>query len=142
MSDCVCLQEELNSLTFPKPIACIVTDGFKESLPVKRKYLGSNYALTDETRVEIKALITDINDVKLFVNWYCNEIDYGVKPFKIDLKLFGLKREWEVKLKSDLVLETINSSISKHISLKLELQENIGALISQNLEQYSCLECN
>jgi len=81
---------------FPN-IGCILNTNFNETAPISINYLGNKFI--DQKAYGTFDLLTDTNqEFKDIWNWYTNTVNYGHDSFQINLPLFGVIRNWNVRI--------------------------------------------
>lgn len=110
---------------FPENIACVINNGFGETLPYMKKYLGNteNEAYRDRGVCKVSVHIGSHADMDTFTQWYKN---YGHKAFTINLPLYGVEKAWLVRIIDALSTQAWSKSASvRTIQMKLEVLDTI-----------------
>ena len=110
---------------FPENIACITTTNYKEGFPETTLYLGNRVRRDNPTAI-VNVVISNHTDMQTFVNWYKNDIAYGVSQFTINIPLFGTKKDWNVRLTKKLEASLLeNSNKIRGLTLELEILDTL-----------------
>lgn len=136
---CECINENRK---FPASIACVLVDGYGESFPQAKRYLGGKTSedngTTDNPSVAITALCRGEADIALLGYWYYHEIGAGAKDFTIELPIAGVRREWRVML-SDQISNTPPTTPSiREWTFKVEVLDSIAEHTEAYLQGVLC----
>ncbi len=116
--------------TFPENIACALVDGFKDILPKTTKYLAAKKEV-GKANAKVTAFVKTHADMDEFTRWYITDLDWGVNVFTMSLPLFGVTRNWEVKLiKEPDIKPSSKAAYFRDIQMDLEIQDDINDYIT------------
>ena len=109
-------------LHFPESYACAITNGFSETLPYSKKYLGGKLTQPLATGT-VSILVKNDYDMTQFMVWY-ESINWGADVFLMELPLFGTTKYWEVRITSTPATSTPGTKVTKRtIDLDIEIME-------------------
>ena len=116
--------------TFPTNLGCVTTNGYNESFPVTRQYLGGR-KFTYPTTVNVEVFIGSHSDMEDFMRWYITDLAWGTNSFTISIPLFGVTRAWSVKIVNDInVKNNENTASIRTIPMVLEVLDDIDTYIN------------
>jgi len=116
--------------SFPTDITCVVTRGFSEGFPEAKNYLGEEKFVYPST-AKVTALIKTHADMEVFTRWYITDIAWGTGTFTISLPLFGVTRDWEVRLINKIDTKPNDKAAwLRDIPMELELIDDIDDYIA------------
>ncbi|MDM5272075.1 hypothetical protein PGH07_07775 [Sulfurovum sp. zt1-1] len=115
---------------FPSTIACTVNSGFKDILPETIKGLGGQ-KLLGNANGKVTAFIKTHAEMEQFTRWYITDINWRVDAFTISLPLFGVTRDWNVRLtKTPDIKPSDKASYIRYVDMELEVLDDIDTYIS------------
>ncbi len=108
---------------FPSSIACVITEGYKEKSPFRKKYLGSNsFGTASDALIGVTVTTETNSEAKAFERWY---LDNGHNNFTINLPIFGVLRNWNVRIAEPIEGAFIGKE-GRSIPMKIIVVDNIG----------------
>ena len=120
------------AVEFPRNLAYVLLDSYQSNVPQKTKCLGGRSVLLDDASVNVKVLMRDAFDSQVFLEWWVKELDFGVKPFSMNLMLFGVKKSWSVRSKSGLS-ESLLSQKTREVRMELIILDDIAQAVEDNI---------
>jgi hypothetical protein len=114
---------------FPDNLGCLHTVGWKEGLPVSKRYLGGGIMASKATATVSFSMDRHV-DMKNFTSWYINTIGYGTLPFTLNAPFFGVSRDWNVQLNNDLTSKLIGKiTLGRDFQLDLTILDDISTYV-------------
>jgi len=111
---------------FPSDIACIIAKGYNEELPFKKKYINRQ-GDAPQPLVNATALTNTDEKMVTFTRWY---LDNGDAPFTLSLPLYGLTRDWNVRIVEKITTAPRNiGAFIRDMPMKLEILDDIKSII-------------
>lgn len=121
---------------FPVSVSCVLTDGYSETQPKPKKYLG-NKSVKEKMIINATTLLESHDDMQLFAHWWYEELDSGSLDFDIELPVFGTPYVFTVKMLNDISTSLTGSQI-REVTMSLEIQNDVGAVIASELSATLC----
>ncbi len=110
---------------FPESISCVVTKGYVEKSPFRKKYLGNQFGDASPAEIGVSAITETNSDIQAFERWY---LDNGHASFTISLPLFGVERDWNVRFAAPVDTSLLGSE-GREIPMKLVLVDDVSDYI-------------
>jgi len=110
---------------FPDNISCVVTKGYGEKSPFRKKYLGGGFGDPSKAEVGVTAVTETNSDIQAFERWY---LDYGHGEFTINLPLFGVERDWNVRFAAPVDTSLLGKE-GREIPMKIVLMDDVSDYI-------------
>ncbi len=102
-------------------LGCLIDKDLNNSISKKETFLGGRRSPFVNRKTNVTLLLKTNYEMELFADWWVNDLDHGISPFKISLPFMSSAREYIVVMTNDLV-ENISDGEIREIKLELLLQ--------------------